>query len=186
MDRQTLGWVLFLFGVGFLAANLKVAVEFLRFRRLRRTALLTWSAARPRFYAFSLALAVVLGALLLFRVAVQQRGASQLFGEGMMFIYFGYALPLSTRIQRGFYEDGVWSDSGFMPWAQINAVSWREDGAVTLLLVSHLKAVARRLDVPGSLYGEARRVMRDKVKAHEIQIGGMGIDLGSRDEEDAV
>ena len=186
MGRQALAWVLFLFGTGFLAANIKVAVDFLRFRRLRRSALLTRSAARPRFYAFSLALGVVLGALLIFRVGVQHRPPTQLFGEAMMFVYFGYALPLSAHIQRGFYTDGLWSDSGFMPWGQISAVSWREDEGVTLLLVSHRKAIAKKLDVPGNLYGEARRVMRDKVKAHDIRIGGMGLNLGVRDEQDAV
>jgi hypothetical protein len=186
MDRQTLGALLFLFGVGFLTANLLVVADFLRFRRLRKSALLIWEGARPRFYLFSLALAVVLGGLLLFRLFVQWRPPGQLFGEAMMFVYFGYALPLSTRIRRGFYEDGVWSDTGFMRWAQISAVSWREEGGVTLLLVSRLKNIARRLEVPGALYGEARRVMRDKVKSHDIQIGGMGLDLGLRDEQDAV
>lgn len=186
MDRQALDWLLFLFGVGFLAANLKVGADLVRFRRLRRSALLIWSAVKPRFYKFSLALAVVLGALLIFRVVVQRRLPDQLFGEAMMFIYFGYALPLSTRIQRGFYEDGVWSDTGFMRWAQVSAVSWREDGEIALLLVANSKAVARRLAVPGHLYGQARRVMRDKVKAHDIRIGGMGIDLGSRNEQDTV
>jgi hypothetical protein len=186
MDRQTLGALLFLFGVGFLTANLLVVADFLRFRRLRKSALLIWEGARPRFYLFSLALAVVLGGLLLFRLFVQRRPPGQLFGEAMMFVYFGYALPLSTRIRRGFYEDGVWSDTGFMRWAQIAAVSWREDGGVTLLLVSRLKNIARRLEVPGPLYGEARRVMRDKVKNHDIHIGGLGLDLGLRDEQDAV
>jgi hypothetical protein len=186
MDRQTLGGLLFLFGVGFLAANLKIAFDFLRFRRVRASALLVWEAARPRFYLFSLALGVVLGVLLFVRLFVQRRPPDQLFGEAMMFLYFGYALPLSTRIRRGFYEDGVWSDTGFMRWAQIAAVSWREEGGVTLLLVARLKAVARRLEVPGALYGEARRLMRDKVKSHDIKIGGMGLDLGLRDDEDAV
>ena len=51
----------------------------------------------------------------------------QLFGEVMMCAYYGYAFPMSTRIARGFYGDGVWSDSGFMPWTQISAVSWKEE-----------------------------------------------------------
>jgi hypothetical protein len=186
MDRPALGGLLFLFGVGFLAANLKIAADLLRFRRLRQSALLIWESARPRFYLFSLALGVVLGALIFVRLVVQRRPPDQLFGEAMMFVYFGYALPLSTRIRRGFYEAGVWSDTGFMRWAQIAAVSWREEGGVTLLLVSRVKAVARRLEVPGALYGEARRVMRDRVKSHDIRIGGLGLDLGLRDEQDAV
>ncbi len=104
-----------------------------------------------------------------------------------MFLYFWYAVPLSTRIPRGFYRDGVWSDSGFMPWGQIQAVSWKEEEeSVTLMLVSHFKSIARRLEVPGHHYGQARRVLRDKVKAHDIHMGRSGLDLGSRTDEDTV
>jgi hypothetical protein len=46
--------------------------------------------------------------------------------------------------------------------------------------------MARRLEVPGHLYGQARRLLRDKVKTHDIHIGGSGLDLGSRDDQDAV
>ena len=74
-----------------------------------------------------------------------------------------------------------------MKWAQISAVSWKEEGThITLVLVSHFKSIAKRLEVPGHLYGQARRLLRDQVKAHAIHIGGTGLDLGSRDEADAV
>ena len=177
---------LFLFGVGFLAANLKVIRDLLRFRRQRRGALLVWQGAKPQYYGFMLGLGAVLGLLLGFKIFVQRRPPDQLFGEMMMFVYYGYFFPLSTRISRGFYQDGVWCDTGFMPWAQISAVSWREDGGVTLVLVSHLKNIARRLQVPAHLYGQARRVLRDRVKTHDIRIGGAGLDLGSREAQDAV
>jgi hypothetical protein len=58
--------VLFLFGVGFLVANIKVALDLVRFRKRRHAALLTWQAEKPPFYGFSLALGVVLGLLLAF------------------------------------------------------------------------------------------------------------------------
>jgi hypothetical protein len=179
--------VLFAFGVGFLLANIKVIVDLIRFHRRKTSALLIWQNPKPRWYGFSLALGPVLGLLLAFKLFVQRRPPEQLFGETMMFVYYGYALPLSTRIARGFYRDGVWSDTGFLRWAQISAVSWKEEGAaVTLVLISRLRSIARRLEVPANLYGEARRVLRDKIKAHEIHIGGAGLDLGTRDESDAV
>ena len=179
--------VLFLFGVGFLVANLKVVVDLLRFRRRKRDALLTWEAPKPAYYGFSLLLGVLLGLLLAFKLFIQRRPPNQLFGEAMMFVYYGYAMPLSTRILRGFYEEGVWADSGFMRWGQISAVTWKEDGlAPQLVLVSHFKNIARRLVIPGPMYGQARRLLRDKVKAHDIHIGGTGLDLGSRDDTDAV
>lgn len=181
-----LSQVLFVFGVGFFFANLKVIVDLIRFRLRRSAAILTWQNPKPPLYGFSLGLGVVLGVLLAFKLLVQHRSFDQLFGETMMFVYYGYSLPLSTRIARGFYRDGVWSDTGFMAWKQISAVSWREEGAVTLILISRLRHIARRLHVPGDLYGQARRLLRDKVKAHDIHIGGTGLDLGARDEADAV
>ncbi len=178
--------VLFLFGVGFLAANVKVGVDLLRFHKRKRGALLTWPADKPPFYGFSLALGVLLGCMLAFKIFVQHRAPAQLFGEAMMFVYYGYATPLASRIARGFYQEGIWSDAGFMRWGQISAVSWKEDGKVSLVLISHLRNVARRLVVPGPLYGQARRLLRDRVKTHDIHIGGAGLDLGSREESDAV
>jgi hypothetical protein len=177
--------VLFLFGIGFLVANLKVVFDLIRFRVRRSTALLVWQAPKPRFYSLSLLLAAVLGLLVAAKL-VQRRPPSEFFGEAMMLLYYGYAFPLSTRIARGFYRDGVWSDSGFMRWAHISGVTWREEEGVTLILISKLQALARRLDVPSHLYGEARRVLRDKVKAHDISLGGSGLDLGTRDERDAI
>jgi hypothetical protein len=177
--------LLFLFGVGFLIANLKVVADLIRFRVRKHAALLVWKTPKPRYYNFSLMLAGILGLLLAAKL-VQRRPPDQWFGEAMMLLYYGYAFPLSTRIARGFYQDGVWSDSGFMRWGQISAVAWKEDGGVTLVLISRLKTLARRLQVPGDLYGEARRVLRDKVKAHDISFGGSGLNLGARDESDAV
>jgi hypothetical protein len=187
MDPQSLlPQVLFLFGVGFFAANLKVVLDLLRFQLRKTSALLVWENPKPPYYGFALALGVILGVLVAVKIFVLGREPNQLFGEVMMFVYYGYAFPLSTRIARGFYRDGVWSDSGFMPWGQISAVSWREEKGVTLVLISHFRSIAKRLSVPGHLYGEARRVLRDKVKAHDIHIGRPGLDLGSRDDEDAV
>ena len=178
--------LLFLFGIGFAAANLKVIADLLRFRARKRSALLVWRNRKPPFYGFALALGVVLGLLVVFKTVILGRPPNQLFGEVMMFVYYGYLFPLSTRITRGFYAEGVWSDSGFMRWGQISAVSWKEEGVVTLVLISAFHSIARRLEVPGHLYGQARRLLRDRVKAHDIHIRGAGLDLGSRDEQDAV
>lgn len=178
--------VLFLFGVGFLVANLRLLRDLVRYRRRKPTALLIWPSPRPRILGFSLALGVALGLLLAFKIVVQERPVGQLFGEAMMFLYYGYVFPLSTRIARGFYRDGVWSDGGFMRWAQISAISWREEGPVTLILISRARNVARRLVVPGHLYGQARRLLRDRVRDHATDMAGGALGLGARDEADAV
>jgi hypothetical protein len=178
--------LLFVLGLGFLAANLKITIDLLRYHSRKRFALLTWQSPKPRYYGLNLGLGVALGALIAYKIFVMRRQPGQLFGETMMFVYYGYAFPLSARISRGFYRDGVWSDSGFMRWAQISAVSWKEDGGITLILISHFRNIARKLQVPGHLYGQARRVLRDRIRDRALHIGGSGLDLGSRNEEDAV
>lgn len=191
MGSETLTWfawgaprLLFVLGLGFLGANIKVAFDLIRYRRRRRSALLTWRGPRPAYYHFNILLAVTLGLLLAAKLVRQE--PDRAFGEAMMFVYYGCAFPLSTRIARGFYGDGIWSDSGFMRWAQISAVSWKEEGRITLILIARFRNFARRLVVPADLYGEARRVLRDKVTEHALRIGGSGLDLGSRDDSDAV
>lgn len=186
MGDALLPQLLFIFGIGFLAANVKVTADLVRFRVRKSSALLVWENPKPRYYGFALALGMVLGLLVVFKIFVLGRSPEQLFGEVMMFVYYGYAFPLSTRISRGFYRDGVWSDSGFLRWGHISAVSWKEEGTVTLVLISHFRSIAKRLQVPGHLYGQARRLLRDKIKAQDIHIGGSGLDLGSREDQDAV
>ena len=178
--------LLFILGLGFLAANLKLVTELVQYQWRRRSALLTWQNPKPRFYGLNLGLGVVLGLLLAYKALVLHRQPNQLFGEAMMFVYYGYAFPLSVRIPRGIYRDGGWSDSGFMPWRQISAVSWKEETPITLILISHVRSIARRLEVPGPLYGEVRRLLRDKIRDHALRIGGAGLELGSRNDEDTV
>ena len=175
---------LFVLGVGFLVANLKVAADLFKYRQRRQTALLTWQGQRPAYYRLNILLAVTLGLLLAAKLV--RKEPDRAFGEAMMFVYYGCLFPLSTRIARGFYGDGVWSDSGFMRWAQISAISWKEEGRITLILISHFRNIARRLEVPANLYGQARRLLKDKVREHTLQMGGSGLDLGSRHEEDSV
>ena len=103
-----------------------------------------------------------------------------------MFLYYACGVPLSRRIRRGFYADGVWAETGFMPYAQIDGISWREGKEITLVLISHLRNLARRLIVPGDQYGAARRLLRDKITAHAIRLTGTGLGLGSPDRLDDI
>jgi hypothetical protein len=182
--RALLPHVLLLFGVGFLIANLRGAVDFARFWRRRRQALLIWPGQPPPYYGLILFLGVTLGILLIVKVLFLQRSPRQLFGEGMMFVYYAYTVPLSRRIGRGFYADGIWAENGFMPYHQIGGIAWREGEQVTLLLISRLRQMARPLVVPSAYYGAVRRLLRDKIAAHDLRFSGGGIDLGHDGRED--
>jgi hypothetical protein len=107
-------------------------------------------------------------------------------GETMMLVYYAYAVPLSLKIGRGFYEDGIWADAGFIPYSRIGGLTWREGEQLTLVLIYRMRAFARRLVVPEKYYGAARRLLRDKIAAHDIHFTGKPLDLGMHDERDDV
>jgi hypothetical protein len=173
---------LLLLWVGFLIANAKLAYDYLRFLKRRRAALLTWSIPKPPQYTFTLGLGVTLGVLVFVKLVLIRR---QAFGEAMMFAYFAYFSPMSLTIARGFYEDGIWANNAFIPYHEIGGISWREDEhGVSLIVISRLRNLARRLNVPGHKYGEARRLLRDKIAEHAIHFTGTGLDLGAHDERD--
>ena len=190
--------ILLVLGLGFLIASLRVGWELVRWRRHRASALITWPAKKPPYYGLSLGIGMMLGLLILLKAYLalrQSHGLEQwfgvfgrtAFGELMMFVYFGYMLPLSTRITRGLYAEGIWTDTGFLPYSQIGGIKWREGEPPTLLMISRLKAVARGLEVPARFLGEVRRVLRDKISSHAIEIEtGPGLHLGARDARDGV
>ncbi len=96
----------------------------------RRATLLTWTGHKPRFYGLNLGLGVVFAILTRAEGLHPRRPLDQLFGEAMMLMYYGYLFPLSVRIERGFYRDGVLvrtraSCAGTM----CPAVSWKERDA---------------------------------------------------------
>jgi len=174
--------ILLLIGAGFLVANARVFVEYVTYLRRRRRALLTWPPPKPRNSGVMVALGVATGCLVVAKLLLAQR---QAFGETMMFLYFAYMVPLSRRIGRGFYEDGIWADTSFIRYNEVGGISWREgEDAVSLIVISRLRSLARRLAVPLEHYGAARRLLRDKIGEHEIHFMGTGLDLGAHDERD--
>ena len=190
--------ILLVLGVGFLIANVRVSVELARWMRRRRTALIVWPAKKPPYYGLSLGIGVMLGLLILLKAYLALGQATALgdwfrvfgrraFGELMMFVYFGYMLPLSTRITRGLYADGIWTDTGFMPYHEIGGITWRDGEPPTLVIISRLATLARRLEVPLRALGEVRRILRDKISSHAITMDeGPGLHLGARDARDSV
>jgi len=178
--------LLFILGVGFLLANLRVLFQFIRFLRLKSSAVLIWPGKRPPFYPLLLALGAILSVLIIYKLAFLRLHPTRVFGESMMLVYYGYAIPLNLKIGRGFYEDGIWSDAGFVRYSSIGGLAWREGEELTLVLIDRVRAFGRKLIVPESCYGAARRVLRDKIAAHDIHFTGKSLDLGLHDERDDI
>ena len=173
---------LLVLGLGFLVADAKLVLDYLQYRKRRRNALLTWPSPKPPQYGVALGIGVALGLLVFYKLVVLR---TQAFGEAMMFAYYAYLMPLSHRIGRGFYEDGIWADTAFIPYNEVGGISWREgEHNVSLIVISRLRNLARKLAVPLEHYGAARRLLRDKIGEHEIHFFGTGLDLGAHDERD--
>lgn len=178
--------VRFVLGVGFLVANLRLLLQLVRFFRLRSSALLTWPGPTPPFYRLMVAVGGLLAVLVLYKIVFLQYGPLAIFSETMMLVYFGYAMPLSLKIARGFYEEGVWTEGGFVRYADIGGLTWREGDQVTLVLMSRLRTFVRRLHVPERHYGAARRLLRDRIAARDIELAGTPLGLGARDAREDV
>ncbi|MCX6553065.1 MAG: hypothetical protein NTY02_19030 [Acidobacteria bacterium] len=182
--RDPLSTLLFLFGVGFLGANLSVLYDSVQSWRRRRLAILVWPPARPRVAALPVVISVGLGGLIVWKLVVLQWPVDRLFGEAMMLTYYGYLYPLSLRICRGFYEDGIRLDRGFTPWPAITALTWHQDPLPALVVVAEHQQRAGRLTVPPEHFGEARRILRDRIAAHELVFDKPLLDLGGHDRRD--
>jgi hypothetical protein len=178
--------LLIFLGAGFLVLNLRLFIQYARYRRHRRGAVLTWPPPRPPLYRLFLWVGALLGVLIVYKLAVLRLYPTQVFGETMMLVYYVYAMPMSIEIRRGFYEDGIWTDGAYLPYSRIGGLTWREGPPITHVLLYRWKNFARRLTVPERLYGEARRVLRDKIAAHDIHFTGKTLDLGAHDERDDV
>jgi len=170
-------------GVGFCFANGWIAVQFVQFFRRRPTALLTWSGRKPQYYGVFLAFGVVFGILLFVKLVVQRQAIESGFAEAMMLLYYAYLWPLSFRIRRGLYQDGIWTESRFMHYSKIGGLSWREGREIKLVIIYRLRRLAQQLNVPHEHYGEVRRLLRDKIDSHDLRFTMKAFDLGADERE---
>ncbi|MBM3808055.1 MAG: hypothetical protein FJW22_07645 [Acidimicrobiia bacterium] len=183
---------LFALGVLFVVVNIKEGGQLLHWWGMRAQSIVTWLPPKPPYFAVNVTIGVLLAVLLFVtafvEISVQRRGLGALpsmFGISMMFLYYGYLLPLLARVRRGLYRDGIWTDTGFIPYTHIGGMTWKSEH--TLVLALREKAVAKSLRVPGAQIGEVRHVLRDKMNEHAIEFEvGPGLHLGTRDTRESV
>ena len=131
-----------------------------------------------------LGLGRVFGILVVVKLVAKQRAPVEAFGEGMMRLYYGYLWPMTFRIGRGLYEDGIWTDSRFVPYSKIGGLSWRGRTRTSRSSSSTgLRSLARRPWVPQCHYGEVRRRLPDKIITHDLHFTTKSFDLGGDERE---
>jgi hypothetical protein len=102
---------------------------------------------------------------------VLQRPFHHVYSQGVMALYFILMVPLSARIHLGFYRDGVWSDAGFVPYARIGRVAFREEPEIVLILLLRGGASRSfRLPVPPAEYGAARKMLEEKIRERIVNV----------------
>lgn len=146
------------FALGLLAVyfTLLVALSMYRYRRFHRvrgTELVTWCRKSSWRRSLLLLLGVASALVALLNLAVG-RPLHHVYSQAIMALYFLVVVPLMNRLPVGLYRDGVWSESGFLPWAEVGRIAFREAPEIVLLLLRRGHATTPfRLPVPPDEYG---------------------------------
>jgi hypothetical protein len=152
------------------------AASYLRFRRLRSTALVTWAAPRPAYFRSLVTLGVV-SALVAALNSYMDRPIHHVVPQGLMSLYFVLMVPLMASIPLGLYQDGVWAEAGFVSWQQIGRMAFRESPEIVLILLPRTGTTSFRLRVPPGEYGAVRKTLEDKVRERVLQVDRGMLDL---------
>ena len=102
--QQVVTATLLILGAGFLFANARWCSTTGTIARGGRRPCSVWHGRQPPYFGLGLGMAVVLGVVIFYKIIIS---GQQAFGETMMFVSYGYLIPLSRRIRRGFYADGI-------------------------------------------------------------------------------
>jgi hypothetical protein len=161
--------VLALLGVYFSLLNGRGILRYAQFRRVRPTAELVWPVGKPRNFSLQLLLGVVSGLVAVLN-GYMERPLPHVLSQAVMALYFIVVVPLSARIQVGFYRDGVWPvDAGFLPYEKIGRLAFRETPTIVLFLMPRGRSRPLRLPVPAADYGAVRKVLEEKKREGMVQ-----------------
>jgi hypothetical protein len=139
-------------------------------RRLRPTALLTWRPRPPLQLRWLMALGLLAAALAVV-TAIRERPLFHVYAQAVTALYFVVVAPLASRVPRGLYGGGIWTETGFLGYRRIGRLAFREQGGITLILVPRgHPSGAHRLEVPPGEYGAVRRLLEDQARAGVLKV----------------
>jgi hypothetical protein len=161
--------VLLALGIYFSVLLIRGFLGYLRFRRVRPTALITWPVPHPAHLRFMIALGILNTGLTVLN-GLLARPFHHVFGLGVMALYFVLMVPLSLRIHLGFYRDGVWADAGFLRYGDIGRLAFLETPEIVLVLLPRGGSGSFKLPVPPAEYGAVRKVLEEKIRDHVVNV----------------
>jgi len=169
LHQQIISLGLLGLGVYFTVQLARGLAGYLRFRRVAPTAILSWPAPPPAQLPWLVGLGV-LGAVLAVVNGWLQRPFHHVFGLAVMAAYFLLMVPLATRIRLGLYRDGVWADAGFLRWAEVARIAFRETPDIVLILLPRRGTRSFYLPVPPAEYGAVRKLLAEKARAGALSL----------------
>jgi uncharacterized membrane protein YphA (DoxX/SURF4 family) len=164
-------------GVYFSVLLVRGMAGYFRFRRVRATALLTWPGRPPAHFPFLVGLGVVSAGLAVLN-GLLERPFHHVYSQAVMALYFILMVPLSTRIHLGLYRDGIWADSGFLRYGDIERMAFFDTPEIVLVLLPRGGSGSFRLPVPPAEYGAVRKVLEEKKRAHIMNLTNGVLGLG--------
>jgi hypothetical protein len=168
-NETALSVVLLGLGIYFSVLLIRGLRGYLLFRKVRPTALLTWPVPRSGQLPFLLALGVVATAVTALN-AYLDRPLHHVLSQALMAAYFILMVPLCQSIRLGFYDQGVWADTGFLPYANIGRIAFRETPEIVLILLPRGRSGSFRLPVPPDEYGAVRKVLEEKIRDRVVNV----------------
>jgi hypothetical protein len=156
-------------GIYFSVLLIRGFLGYLHFRKVRPTALLTWPGRPPAHFRFLLGLGIV-SALLAVLNGFLARPFHHVYSQAVMAAYFMLMVPLSTRIHLGLYRDGIWADTGFLRYGDIESMAFFDTPEIVLVLMPRSRSGSFRLPVPAAEYGAVRKVLEEKRRARVMNL----------------
>ncbi len=145
-------------GLYFTALLLRGLWGYLAYVRLRASAVVTWPAPAAANASLLPALGLIAAGVALLNVALG-KPFLYVYAQLAMALYFAGLVPLARRIRLGLYRDGVWADAGFLRYADVERLAFREQAGITLVLIARHGTSSFRLPIPSEEYGAVRKIL---------------------------
>lgn len=171
MDDGLLGLAFAALTVIFTVWILLLTVKYLRFRSVASGSLLSWESPRPWFFSLCLGIGFFMVIMTFLSGFVLSRPPVHTLAQALMAVFYTVVFPLSFRIRKGFYATGIWAERGFFPYQKIRWLGWKEGQEIVLALRGEDRFLRDGYDflrVPGDYYGQARRILADRIKDQSL------------------
>jgi len=169
-----------LLGLSFIALAFLFAIwnsvslfQYITYRRIARSAELTWLPAKPWFYNLCLGIGFFMVSLTAVSIFQLDRPILTVGAQALMSLYYTVLFPLSFTIRRGLYSGGIWAEGGFVSYSRVRELNWIEKHEVILVVMTESSLTGAgysRLVVPGELFGQARRILAGHIEDHSLTV----------------